>query len=483
MTAPGIIVDSFAGGGGASLGIRQALGRGPDVAINHDRDSIAVHAANHPEAVHYSSNIWQVDPDDVVRRHGRVALAWFSPDCKHFSKAKGSRPAKRNIRDLAWVVVLWARRARPRVILLENVEEFRLWGPIDLEGRPCPDRAGETFRRWVGEIKRLGYKVEWKELRACHYGAPTIRKRLFLVARCDGLPIRWPEPTHGPGLEPYRTAADCIDWSLRCPSIFLSKEQARELGCKRPLSESTLRRIARGTIRYVVEAADPFLVPITHVGDDRVHPIGEPLRTVTTAHRGEIALVAPLLTQFRGDRAGRSVSEPAPTVTANSFVVRPSGAPSMGLVAAHLINMKGGDRRDAPASGPAPTVCAGGQHVGVVAAFLAKYYGTAVGQDPRDPLHTVPTHGRFGVVTVHVAGQDFVIADIGMRMLAPRELYRAQGFPDSYITDRGADRRPITKTAQIRLCGNSVCPPVAEALVRANCADLMAERATSEAAA
>ena len=306
----GLVVDNFAGGGGASLGIQRALGR-IDIAINHDREAIAMHRANHhPAAHHVERNIWQVDP--IQATGGRpVALAWFSPDCAHFSKAKGSQPLQRRIRDLAWVVVLWARRTRPRIICLENVEEFQGWGPLDEHGRPDRLREGDTFRRWVRDLRELGYSVEWRELRAADYGTPTIRKRLFVVARCDGMPIAWPSPSHGEGLLPYATAAQCIDWSLPCPSIFLTREEGRALGVKRPLADATMRRIARGTVRYIVDAADPFIVPVTHSGDRRVHPVDEPMRTLTAAHRGEHALISPYFVQ--APRASAPARHPAAT--------------------------------------------------------------------------------------------------------------------------------------------------------------------------
>lgn len=512
--APGeLIVDSFAGGGGASLGIRQALGRGPDIAINHDPEAVALHAVNHPEARHYRRNVWHVDPVEAVAGKP-VGLAWFSPDCKHFSKAKGGKPVKRHIRDLAWVVVHWARRVRPRVICIENVEEFRDWGPVAVDGKPCPDRRGATFEQWAAELRRLGYRVAWRELRACDHGAPTIRKRLFLVARRDGRPIVWPEPTHGAPDDPevlagrkrpYRTAAGIIDWSLPCPSIFLTREEGRAAGVNRPLADATLRRIARGVAKYVLESPQPFLVPITHSGGDRVHPSAEPLRTVTTAHRGEIAVAAPYFVQRYGERDGqeprtRPVAEPAQTVvpTGNgaqlvaAFLAQhntgvtghDARAPvstvtqrgtQQGLVVAHMLNMKGADRRARGCVEPLSTVCAGASHAGVVAGFLAKYYGTALGQDAREPLHTATAKARFGAVTVTVDGETFELVDIGMRMLSPRELFRAQGFPDDYAIDATVDGKALTKTTQIRLCGNSVCPQVAAAVVRAQFAGEMAE--------
>lgn len=522
-----MIIDSFAGGGGASTGIEAALGRSPDVAINHDAAALAMHEANHPETLHLNSNIWHVDPADVCRGR-RVGLAWFSPDCKHHSKAKGGKPVARNIRDLAWVVVLWAKRARPAVIMLENVEEFRDWGPLTAENRPCPERRGQTFAAWVRELRRLGYKVQWRELRACDYGAPTIRKRLFLIARCDGLPIIWPAPTHGkPGtpevlsgkLQPWRTAAEIIDWSLPCPSIFDSSEEIMAkhgLRAVRPLKDATLRRIARGVMRYVVEAAEPFLISVAHgySGGRREYPLTDPIGTQTVggiqhglvvptlvqtgygerpgqqprvpgldkplgtlvAGGGKHALVAAFLAQHNaGPRmeanAGRSVAQPLSTLTTRGTQQQ--------LVAASLMNMHGADRRSRPIDAPHPTLTAGGQHGALVAAFLQKYYGQGLGQQAGDPLHTLGTRDTFGLVTVEIDGQTYAIADIGMRMLTPREQFRAQGFPESYIIDRGADGRALTKTEQTRMCGNSVCPPLAEALARANCGHL----AMSEAAA
>jgi DNA (cytosine-5)-methyltransferase 1 len=537
-----LIVDSFAGGGGASLGIEMALGRSPDIAINHDAQALAMHAANHPATLHLPHNVWKVDPVGVTR--GRpVGLLWASPDCKHHSKAKGGKPVKREIRDLAWVVVRWARQVRPRVILLENVEEFRDWGPLDLEGRPCKERKGQTFDAFVGELRRLGYRVDWRELRACDFGAPTIRKRLFLDARRDGRAIVWPEPTHGApdspevlagARAPWRTAAEIIDWSLPCPSIFLSREEGRAIGVNRPLAPNTMARIAKGVKRYVLDAAEPFIVPVTHAGDARVHGIDEPLRTVTTAQRGEHAIVAPFLVPRYGERPGqeprtRSVEEPMATIvpTANggslaavhlsrqfgasvgSGADEPIGTVTAGgggktavvaaflaqhntgnvgraaseplstivhrgtqqaIVAGFLSNLYGsndgggGDLRE-----PLRTVTAGGAHAAEVRAFLVKYYGTD--QDPRlgEPLHTVTTKDRFGLVEVR--GELYAIDDIGMRMLIPRELFRAQGFPDSYRIEAGvtaAGAIALTKTAQIRMCGNSVSPVVARALVAAN---------------
>jgi DNA (cytosine-5)-methyltransferase 1 len=481
-----LVVDLFAGGGGASTGIEQALGRHVDIAVNHDHEAVSLHQANHPQTQHFVSDVFEVDPLAVTE--GRpVGLLWASPDCKHFSKAKGGKPVSKKIRGLAWVVVKWAKLARPRVIHLENVEEFQTWGPVLPNGRVCPDRKGRTFRTWKRALERLGYKVEHRELRACDYGAPTIRKRLFLTARRDGMPIVWPEPTHGPGRKPYRTAAECIDWSIPCPSIF-----ERE----RPLVEATLRRIAHGLKRFVIDAAKPFIVPVTHNQNGNVHPIDEPLRTITTAKRGELALAAPTLIQTGyGERPGQAPRAPGldkplgtcvdgqkHALVAALLAKHFGGNESPGwpldkacstvtaqdhhhLVTSHLAKLRG-TNIGAAANEPVHTVSAQGFHHAEVRALLVKYYGTD--QDPRldEPLHTVTTKDRFGLVTVH--GEEYFIDDIGMRMLQPRELYRAQGFPDTYVIDRGHDGRVLSKAAQVRMCGNSVCPPVAAAIVRAN---------------
>jgi len=542
-----LIVDSFAGGGGASEGIELALGRSPDIAINHDREALAMHYANHPDTLHLPHNVWKVDPVEVTK--GRpVGLLWASPDCKHFSKAKGGKPVKRNIRDLAWVVVRWAKQVRPRVIILENVEEFRDWGPLTEDGKPCPQRKGQTFKQWEGELKRLGYKVEHRELRACDYGAPTIRKRLFLIARRDGRPIVWPKPTHGDPksdavksgkLLPWRTAAEIIDWSLPCHSIFLTREEGRKVGVNRPLAEKTMARIAKGLKRYVIDNPKPFIIRVDQTSGDAarkgVHPLDEPIRTVTTAggmslvapfvshaqqggrnrdaegplhtvtasRKDQNCIVAPYLVPRYGERLTqeprtRSVEEPAPVIvpTANgaslvaafmaqhntdmvghamqepvSTIVQ-KGC-TQAVVSALLMSLKGTERRDRPVDAPLNTVCAEGTHAAHVAAFLTKYYGSD--QDPQlgEPLHTVTTKDRFGLCAVQVQGEPYVVTDIGMRMLAPRELFRAQGFGDDYIIDRGrcvgtGEWITLTKTASIRMCGNSVSPVMARALVSAN---------------
>jgi DNA (cytosine-5)-methyltransferase 1 len=500
-----IVVDNFAGGGGASTGIEAALGRPCDFAINHDAEAIAMHRANHPGTVHFQTNVWDVNPRQLAK--GRpVSLGWFSPDCTFHSKARGGKPFRdrnraRRTRGLAWLVHRWVKALgpnRPRVIMLENVEEFADWGPLNVDGTPNKRRRGETFRRWHSGLENLGYAIDMRELRACDYGAPTTRKRLFVIARCDGSEIVFPEAMHGPGLVPYRTAADCIDWSIPCPSIF---ERAR------PLADATLRRIARGVMRYVVNNPRPFIVPITHRGDNRVHGIDEPLRTVTTANRGELALIAPSIINTRnGERAGqlprvRDVLDPFPTVTAQgsqgavvaAFLAQHNGgyydakggagraadlplssittrATQQQLVTSHVVKLKGTSQDGQAVSEPLHTVQAGGQHYGEVRAFLLKWYGNErEGHNISAPIGTVTTKDRFGLVTVR--GEPYQIVDIGMRMLTPRELFRAQGFGDEYVIDPEHDGRPLTKTSQVRMAGNSVCPPVAEALVRANVID------------
>ncbi|RJF80911.1 DNA cytosine methyltransferase [Azospirillum cavernae] len=501
-----IIVVGFAGGGGTCEGIKMALGRSPDEALNHNEDAVSMHAVNHPDTRHWCQNIWQAEPALVA--DGRpIGFAWFSPDCTHFSKAKGGVPRKKHIRDLAWIVVAYAKlpkRIRPRVIMVENVEEFLTWGPLRDDGHPDADQKGETFRAWVAELRRLGYRVEWRVSRASQYGAPTIRKRLAVIARCDGRPIIWPEPSHGAPddpevlagrLQPYRTAAnDVIDWSIPCPSIFLTKEEARVLRVKRPLEANTMRRIFAGLKRYVIDHAKPFIIPVTHHGgDSRAHAINEPLRTVTTANGGEFAVVAPYLATMRNaEKPFNGADQPTHTVTAagagltlvvpwmvqqNTGVVGHhvdgptstilnTGSHQM-LAAASLMKLYGTCRDGLHPDQPMPTVTAGGGHVAEIRAFLTKYYGEGgQDQDCRGPLHTIPTKARFGLVTVH--GDPYQIVDIGMRMLTPRELFRAQGFPNSYIIDCGHDGRSFSKAAQIGMCGNSVSPPWAAAHIAAN---------------
>ncbi|MGD6899308.1 DNA cytosine methyltransferase [Bacillus infantis] len=457
-----IIVDNFAGGGGASTGIEMATGLSVDIAINHDPAAIAMHKVNHPDTEHYCESVWDVDPVKAVRGR-KVGLAWFSPDCKHFSKAKGGKPVEKKIRGLAWIAVKWAIAVRPRVIMLENVEEFKTWGPLK-DGYPDEEQKGKTFQSFVKALEALGYEVQFKELRACDYGAPTIRKRFFMVARCDGRPIVWPEPTHGDPkslqvergkLKPWRTASEIIDWNIGTPSIFERKK---------PLSENTLRRIARGIQRFVIDDAKPFIVRIgqTGFGGDRLqYPLEKPLTTITT--KAEHCLVSPTLIQMGyGDPEGRRVldlNKPLGTITAggNKFAV------ATAFVAKHF----GGNYRGPGSSlkEPLGTITTK-DHNSLVTAFLTKYYGSDVGQSLTDPLHTVTTKDRFGLVTL--MGQNFQIVDIGMRMLKPHELFAAQGFPSNYVIDRDSEGNKYSGAKQVARCGNAVPPPFADALVRAN---------------
>lgn len=662
-----LIIDNFAGGGGTSTGLERAFGRPVDIAINHDPEALAMHAINHPNTKHLCESVWDVDPIEVTGNQP-VGLVWLSPDCKHFSKAKGGKPVEKKIRGLAWVTLRWAAKCKPRVIMLENVEEFKTWGPLmcDAHGnwKPDPAKKGKTFASFVRQLEAHGYKVDHRELRASDHATPTIRKRFFLVARRDGLPIRWPEATHGapnsPGVRagkllPHRTAAECIDWSLPCPSIF---------DRKKPLAEATLRRIAKGIMRYVVDAEQPFIVntanskttgrgpnawtadeplrtvtsapgfavvapsivPVTHQGSDRNESVHEPFRTITGAQRGEKALASAYLSPYYSDKrpadargqqpvepintittenrhalvtaflnehanaanqrvmpadeplrtvcaqvkgghfglvsatlvdaahgevspggvkrwgsGAKPVDEPVGTVTASgnkalgvAFLAKhytgvvgsdlddpigtvtasdhhslvtahiqrdmgksvghaadaPLGTTTAGgggksaLVSSHLVKLRGTSTA-AGADEPLHTISAGGQHHAEVRAFLLAYYGTDQDQTPGAPLATVTSRDRFGLVTI--SGVDYEIVDIGLRMLAPHELYRAQGFPEHYVIDEIPDpkllfangqqtavdplslpRIPLTKSAQVRMCGNSVCPPLSEALIRAN---------------
>ena len=585
-----IVVDNFAGGGGASTGIEMAIGRSVDIAINHDPAAIAMHRANHPLSEHYCEDVWHVDPVEACK--GRpVALAWFSPDCKHHSKAKGGKPVSKKIRGLAWVAVRWAKKVHPRVIMLENVEEFQDWGRLDGNMRPDPRYKGETFRRFVRQLEQLGYKVEWRLLRACDYGAPTIRKRFFLIARCDGLPIVWPEPTHAEpdtlevvaGLKkPWVPVADVLDFDLPCPSIFATSEEIREqygINAVRPLSEKTMRRIARGVMKFVINNPKPFIVQVNHGGDGfRGQDIEDPLDTITAKHGTGVVtpvIVSIAQTGFGGDGRQNSVEEPLRTIVSKaehcvcepvlapvmlrnnenavgSSVDDPLGtvttgghhmmiAPSMiqyhdeksgevrgqkvdepimtldasnryGMVSTFISKYYGGGCTN-PASGadePLPTVtaidhnavCAAyvtqfnnncdGQsveaplntmtahsnHFGEVCAFLTKYYGNGENAvSCEQPMPTITAKDRMALVTVH--GQNYQIVDIGLRMLTPRELFDAQGFPSDYIIDVDADGKPYPKSEQVARCGNAVCPPIPAALVRANLPELCEEEKTA----
>jgi DNA (cytosine-5)-methyltransferase 1 len=425
MEGRGLIVDGFAGGGGASTGMEAALGRDVDIAINHSALALQVHAANHPRTRHLISDIWEVNPKEATG--GRpVWVAWFSPDCRDFSVAKGGRPRSKEIRSLAWVVRRWAKDVRPEIIFVENVPEFEGWGPLGEDGFRIPERVGETFRRWRRDLERLGYRVEHRVLAACEYGAPTSRERLFVVARRDGLPVRWPEPTHGPGRPlPYHSAAECIDWSDLGRSIFGRRTKT---GKPNHLAPKTMWRIAEGLRRFVLESDNPFIVPA-------------PPR-----------LVASWLVEVNHGR-------PLDTIT---------GRDHHSLTAATLIKLRGQCTGADPRQ-PMPTVSAQGTHLAAVAAFLTTYYGSdgTAGQDVREPIRTITGKQRHGLVTVQ--GTPYQICDITLRMLRPPELLRGQfgRFAEKY--DLSAAR---TLEAQTELIGNSVPPEVAEALVRANVPEL-----------
>ena len=508
-----LIVDNFAGGGGASTGIEIATGISVDIAINHDPEAIKMHKANHPSTKHYCESVWDVDPVEACKGHP-VGLAWFSPDCKHFSKAKGGKPKDKNIRGLAWVALRWAGKVRPRVIMLENVEEFKTWGPLNRSHRPIKAKQGVTFRKFVRQLKELGYAVEFRELVAADYGAPTMRKRFFMIARCDGKPIVWPEPTHGPAdseavkaglLKPYVGAYTQLDFSLPCPSIFDTAEEIKEkygIRAVRPLAPKTMERIARGLKKFVIDNAEPFIVPIGYGErkgqEPRVHDIKNPLPTIVSS--GKHYLCAPALIQYHSETSkdevrGQEITEPIMTVDGSnryglvtSFIQKYYGGNYQGngsdvkeplhtittlernsLCAVNLIQMNNHcDGRDVRE--PIPTITAGDGHFGEVRAFLIKYYGQGTGQDIKEPLDTVTAQDRFGLVTVN--GVDYQIVDIGLRMLEPRELYGCQGFPDDYIIDHDYTGKEYPRSEQVRRCGNAVCPPIPAALVKANLPEL-----------
>lgn len=534
-----LIVDLFAGGGGLSSACEQALSRSPDIAINHNDDALSMHRANHPQTRHFVADVFEVCPRGATQ--GRpVGYLHLSPDCTHHSQAAGGQPRDERIRALTWIGRRWAGQARPRVISLENVRQILKWGPLiakrdKVTGRvlkrcgtvaepgehvarrdqflvPDPKREGITWRAFVRSLRAMGYVVEWRILCAADYGAGTTRERLFMVARCDGKPIVWPEPTHykkpARGQKRWVPAADCIDWSIPCPSIF---ERAK------PLADATLRRIARGIQRFVLDSADPFIVPITHHGSDRVNDIQDPLGTATASGGGGYALMAASLVQTGyGEREGQAprsldVTEPLGTIVgtgkhaaACAYLMQANGGfnetpghdprrpvstitnsgSQQQVVAAMLVtnttNHAARDLRD-----PTPTITTGGHHAAVtctlipeheagalrVAAFLTTYYGNGQECDPRDPMNTVTTRDRLALVTVVLKGTPYLIVDIGLRMLTPRELYRAQGFPTDYQIEVGHDGRRFPKSAQVRMVGNSVSPPPAAALIAANCGD------------
>lgn len=473
-----LIVDNFAGGGGASTGIEMATGISVDIAINHDPEAIKMHKANHPNTKHYCESVWDVDPVKACNGHP-VALAWFSPDCKHFSKAKGGKPKDKNIRGLAWVALRWAGKVRPRVIMLENVEEFKTWGPLNRSHRPIKSKQGQTYRKFIEQLERLGYEVQTNELAAADYGAPTIRKRFFMIARCDGKPIVWPEPTHGPMdseevkagmLKPYVGAYTQLDFSLPCPSIFDSSDEIKEkygIRAVRPLAEKTMNRIARGIKKFVLENPEPFIIQCKF--NNEAQDIKKPLGTITTV--GSHLLVSPTLIQYHSETTkdevrGQKITDPIMTV---------DGSNRYGLVTSFLSKFyKTGIGQDVRE--PLHTVTTSAGHFGEVRAFLIKYYGQGTGQDIKKPLDTITAQDRFGLVTIH--GVDYQIVDIGLRMLEPRELYGCQGFPDDYIIDRDYTGKPYSRTEQVKRCGNAVCPPLPAAMVKANLPDMCVAKRT-----
>jgi len=599
-----IIFDSFAGGGGASEGIKQALGRSPEYAINHSKPALMLHEANHPETIHLSENVYKVDPlTHFCGRH--IGLAWFSPDCKHFSKAKGGKPVERNIRDLCWIIPGWIERIQKSggkvdVVIMENVEEFWDYGPLIMTEKgqmPDPDRKGETRQKWCKVLRKLGGRIEKRELRACDYGAGTIRKRLFIIIRFDGQPIVWPQPTHGEPDDPdviagrklpWVTAADNIDWSLPCPSIFDTSEEIKALlGLKaiRPLAQNTLARVARGVSRYVLMAAQPFLVQVGYGERKGQNPrcmgANRPIGTIV-AGGVKHAIVSPIVTAAQQGGSNRPATKPIHTITASpkdqnnvaAVLVaqhnndsrreggvnpgRPADVPlstvtqrgtQQNVIAAHLMSMKGSDRRDSEATAPHSSILAGGNHSAVIAPVISKMYGKSDAQRIDEPGHTIGTREKFSLVAPHLhayygsdqdtpetepfhtlttkprfghveasidvppfteaqaararevadfmranglwddrefvtfetGGVTLVIVDIGMRMLTPRELYNAQGFPRDYVIDGGWAVPegggepvwvPFSKSLQVSCVGNSVSPPVAKALVAANCSHL-----------
>lgn len=469
-----LIVDNFAGGGGASTGIELATGYSVDIAINHDPEAIRMHKTNHPNTKHYCEDVWQVDPVKACKGYP-VGLAWFSPDCKHFSKAKGGKPKDKFIRGLAWVACRWAGLVRPRVIMLENVEEFKTWGPLNRRKHPIKSKQGKTFKKFVQQLTDLGYEVQFRELVAADYGAPTMRKRFFLIARCDGKPITWPEPTHGPAdseqvkngsLKPYVGAYMQIDFSRPCPSIFDTSEQIKEkygIRAVRPLAPKTMARIARGLKKFVLENPEPFIIQCNHGGERKPGDIREPMPTITGKHG--YGIIAPTLIQYHSETVkdevrGQTIVDPVMTVDSSN---------RYGLVTSFLSKFyKSGTGQDLRE--PLHTITTSPGHFGEVRAFLTKYYGAGTGQSVKDPLDTITAQDRFGLVVI--AGTEYQIVDIGLRMLEPSELYGCQGFPDDYIIDHDYTGKKYPRSEQVRRCGNAVCPPIPAALVRSNLPEL-----------
>lgn len=505
-----LIVDNFAGGGGASTGIEFATGYSVDIAINHDPEVIRMHKTNHPNTKHYCEDVWQVDPVEACKGYP-VGLAWFSPDCKHFSKAKGGKPKDKFIRGLAWVACRWAGLVRPRVIMLENVEEFKTWGPLNRRKHPIKSKQGKTFEKFVQQLTDLGYEVQFRELVAADYGAPTMRKRFFLIARCDGNPIVWPKPTHGPedseevrngSLKPYVGAYTQIDFNRPCPSIFDTSEQIKKkygIRAVRPLAPKTMARIARGLKKFVLENPEPFIIQCNHGGERKPGDIREPMPTITGKHG--YGIVEPTLAPYMGtnttNHPGESCKDPIHTITTGNQqcvisslliqyhsetvqgevrgqtiddpVMTVDSSNRYGLVTSFLSKFyKSGTGQDLRE--PLHTITTSPGHFGEVRAFLTKYYGTGTGQSVKEPLDTITAQDRFGLVVID--GTEYQIVDIGLRMLEPSELYGCQGFPEDYIIDHDYTGKKYPRSEQVRRCGNAVCPPIPAALVKSNLPEL-----------
>ncbi len=401
-----LVIDNFAGGGGASTGIELATGYSVDIAINHDPEAIKMHKANHPNTKHYCENVWAVDPVKACKGHP-VGLAWFSPDCKHFSKAKGGKPKDKNIRGLAWVACRWAGLVRPRVIMLENVEEFKTWGPLNRRHHPIKAKQGKTFEKFVQQLTDMGYVVEFKELIAADYGAPTMRKRFFMIARCDGNPIIWPEPTHAPAdseevkaglLKPYVGAYTQIDFSRPCPSIFDTSEEIKEkygIRAVRPLAQKTMDRIARGLKKFVLDNPEPFIIQCNHGGERKPNDIREPMPTITGKHG--YGVVEPYLVQCKYNNDAQDVEKPLGTVTTvgSHLLVEPKLAPYMGT---NTTNHPGGSCK-----APIHTITTGNQQC-LISPTLIQYHSETSkdevrGQSIEDPLMTLDGSNRYGLVT------------------------------------------------------------------------------------
>ncbi len=520
-----LIVDNFAGGGGASTGIELAIGRIVDIAVNHDKAAIEMHQKNHPYTKHYCEDVWQIRPIEVTQGRS-VALAWFSPDCKHFSKAKGSTPVSKNIRGLAWVAIRWAATVKPRVIILENVEEFMTWGPVK-DGKPIKEKEGQTFRSFVKNLELRGYKVDWKILKACDYGAPTSRKRFFLIARCDGKPIVFPKPTHGKGLKPYRTASECIDWTLPYKSIFERKKT---------LAENTLKRIARGLEKFVLKEQTPFIMQMNF--DNPPQDVNAPLSTITAINKHYVTMptITPFIVSNNTGNVPHSIMEPLPTITTGNrnYVVAPYIVPigygenkgqkprvhdiqkplstivstvKQNLCTPYLVKYYSGGGHFQDIRKPMPTITTK-DRIAVSIPYITIFRNNMDAQSVRTPLRTVTSKALHHALTnvclqkltcrendlgywnkirellnqhlgyailedeiliIEFNGVQYFISDIGMRMLEPKELAMAQGFPEDYILQVSSS---YSKSAQVARIGNSVCPVMAKVLVQSNLPEL-----------